>query len=112
MAVMTHTQNRPSVDYRDLTPATQQRLDQILERADNTSDAGEYNSLMLGVAALAGIDIAYGGEVLRCSCTCVCPAVFDNADPDARTIEESCGFNLPIRQCPPCADRHPAPDLD
>ncbi|MFI8792617.1 hypothetical protein [Streptomyces sp. NPDC055105] len=109
---MTHTQNRPSsVDYRDLTPAQQARLDQILERADDTSDSGEYNSLMLGVAALAGIDIAYGGEVLRCSCTCVCPAVFENTD-DARTIEASQGFNLPIRQCPLCADRHPAPDLD
>jgi hypothetical protein len=109
MAVMTHARKAPtSVDYRDLTDAQQARLDHVLELADSTSDAGEYNALMLGVAALAGIHIAYGGEVLRCSCTCVCPVVFDNADPDARTIEESCGFNLPIRQCPTCADRHPA----
>ncbi|MFC9497688.1 hypothetical protein [Streptomyces sp. NPDC056982] len=107
---MTHTQNRPSVDYRDLTPATQDRLTQILELADDTSDSGEYNSLMLGVAALAGIDIERGGEVLRCSCTCVCPAVFENTR-DARTVEASL-FNLPIRQCPLCADRHPAEDLD
>jgi hypothetical protein len=108
---MTHTQKRPSVGYRDLTPATQQRLDQILELADDTSDSGEYNALMLGVAALAGLHIERGGEVLRCKCTCVCPAVFENAA-DARTIEPSQGFNLPIRQCPLCADRHPAPDLD
>ncbi|MFD0555389.1 hypothetical protein ACFQ0X_44025 [Streptomyces rectiviolaceus] len=99
---MTHTQNRPNADL----------LDRLLERADNTSDASEYNSLMLGIAALAGIRIHYGGEVLRCSCICVCPKVFDNADPDARTIEVSAGFNLPIRQCPTCADRHPTPDLD
>lgn len=109
MAVMTHARNRPTADYRDLTPAQQTRLAHVLELADNTTDAGEYNSLMLGVAALAGISIEYGGEVLKCSCTCVCPTVFDNADPDARTIEESRGYNLPIRQCPTCADRHPAP---
>jgi hypothetical protein len=110
---MTHARKTPtSVDYRDLTATQQNRLDQLLQRADDTSDAGEYNSLMLGVAALAGLHIEYGGEVLPCKCTCVCPAVFDNADPDARTIEESNGFNLPIRQCPLCADRHPAPDLD
>jgi hypothetical protein len=113
MAVMTHAQKTPtSVDYRDLTPAQQARLDHVLELADDTTDAGEYNALMLAVASLAGIHIAYGGEVLRCSCTCVCPAVFDNANPDARTIEESAGFNLPIRQCPTCADRHPAPAQD
>jgi hypothetical protein len=110
---MTHTQKTPtSVDYRDLTHAQQTRLDQLLEQADDTSDAGEYNALMLGAAALAGLHIEYGGEVLRCSCTCVCPAVFDNDHPDARTIEESGGFNLPIRQCPLCADRHPAPAQD
>lgn len=109
MAAMTHTQNRPTVDYRDLTQAQQDRLDHVLELADDTTDAGEYNSLMLAVAALAGIAINYGGEVLKCSCTCVCPTLFDNADPDARTIDEPAGFNLPIRQCPLCADRHPAP---
>jgi hypothetical protein len=113
MAVMTHAQNRPaSVDYRDLTTAQQTRLDHVLELADDTSDNGEYIALMLAASALTGIPITYGGEVLRCSCTCVCPTVFDNADPDARTIEESCGFNLPIRQCPTCADRHPAPAQD
>jgi len=113
MAVMTHAQKTPtSVNYRDLTPAQQARITQLLELADDTSDSGEYNALMLGVAALAGLRIAYGGEVLRCSCTCVCPAVFNNDDPDARTIEESSGFNLPIRQCPLCADRHPCPELD
>lgn len=113
MAVMTHTQNRPTtprVDYRDLTATQQERLTQLLELADDTTDAGEYNSLMLGIAALASIRIEYGGEVLRCSCDCTCPAIFDNADPDARTIDESPGFNLPIRQCPLCADRHPAQD--
>lgn len=108
MAVMMPALKRPSVDYRDLTPATQERLDQLLELADDTTDSGEYNALMLGVAALTGITIERGGEVLRCKCTCVCPAIFDNADPDARTIEDSQGFNLPIRQCPLCADRHPA----
>jgi hypothetical protein len=110
---MTHARKTPtSVDYRDLTHAQQDRLDHVLQLADTTTHSGEYNSLMLAAAALAGLHIEYGGEVLRCSCTCVCPAVFDNADPDARTIEESDGFNLPIRQCPLCADRHPAPDLD
>jgi hypothetical protein len=109
MAVMTHARKTPtSVDYRDLTPAQQAKFDLVMDLADDTTSAGQYNSLMLAAASLAGIHIAYGGEVLRCSCTCVCPAVFDNADPDARTIEESQGFNLPIRQCPTCADRHPA----
>jgi hypothetical protein len=110
---MTHARTTPtSVNYRDLTATQQTRLDQVLDLADNTTDAGEYNSLMLAAAALAGLRIEYGGEVLCCKCTCVCPAVFDNADPDARTIEESAGYNLPIRQCPLCADRHPTPDLD
>jgi hypothetical protein len=63
MAVMTHARKAPtSVDYRDLTDAQQARLDHVLELADSTSDAGEYNALMLGVAALAGIHIAYGGR--------------------------------------------------
>jgi hypothetical protein len=108
---MTHTQNRPSVNYRDLTPAQQAKLDQVMELADNAGPGDGYPALMLAAAAITGIDIAYGGEVLRCSCNCVCPAIFENAD-DARTIEPSQGFNLPIRQCPLCADRHPAPDLD
>lgn len=113
MAAMTHTQKRPtSVDYRDLTPAQQAKFDLVMELADNAGPGDGYAALMLAAAELAGIPIEYGGEVLKCSCTCVCPAVFDNADPDARTIEESQGFNLPIRQCPLCADRHPAPDQD
>lgn len=110
MAVMTHAHTTPtSVDYRDLTALQQNRIDHILELADDTTDSGEYNSLMLAVAALAGLHIPYGGEILRCSCTCTCPAVFDNTHPGARTIEESAGYNLPIRQCPTCADHHPAP---
>jgi hypothetical protein len=113
MAVMTHARTQPtSVDYRDLTATQQTQFDLVMDLADDTTSAGQYNSLMLAAAFLAGIHIERGGEVLKCSCTCVCPAIFDNADPDARTIEESAGFNLPIRQCPTCADRHPAPAQD
>lgn len=117
MALMTHAPTQPTsrtstVDYRDLTAHQQMRLDQVFELADDTSDNGEYTALMLAASAITGIPIAYGGEVLCCSCTCVCPVVFDNADPDVRTIRESQGYNLPIRQCPTCADRHPAPAQD
>jgi hypothetical protein len=113
MAVMTHARKTPtSVDYRDLTDAQQAKFDLVMELADIAGPGDGYPALMLAAAALTGIHIAYGGEVLRCSCTCVCPTVFDNADPDARTIEESAGFNLPIRQCPTCADRHPVPAQD
>lgn len=113
MAVMTHTQKRPtSVDYRDLTPTQQAKFNLVMELADNAGPGDGYPAFMLAAAFLTGIPIAYGGEVLKCSCTCVCPTVFDNADPDARTIEESRGYNLPIRQCPTCADRHPAPAQD
>jgi hypothetical protein len=110
---MTHTQKTPtSVDYRDLTHAQQATFDLVMELADNAGPGDAYPALMLAAAALAGISIEYGGGVLKCSCTCVCATVFDNDHPDARTIEESGGFNLPIRQCPLCADRHPAPAQD
>lgn len=113
MAVMTHARTSPtSVDYRDLNATQQAQFDLVMDLADDTTSAGQYNSLMLAAASIAGIHIERGGEVLPCKCTCVCPAIFNNADTDARTIEDPQGFNLPIRQCPLCADRHPAPDVN
>ena len=113
MAVMTHAHTQPTTaNYRALTLDQQTRLDRFYELADDTIDSGTYNALMLAAAHITGIPIEYGGEVLKCSCDCVCPVLFNNADPDARTIRESHGFNLPIRQCPPCADQHRAPTED
>ncbi len=105
---MTHARvHLNTADYRDLTPATQDRFDQVMDLADNTADNGEYVALMLAAAALAGLDIPYGAEIRKCGCSCYCGHIFNPADPDAHVIEESGGYNLGRHQCPTCHDRHP-----
>jgi hypothetical protein len=103
---MTHAPARLEADYNSLTPAAQDKFDQVMDLADNTADHGEYTALMLAAAALAGLHIPYGSEIRKCGCSCYCPAIFDPADPDAHVIEESAGYNLGRVQCPTCHDRH------
>ncbi|MFI2620445.1 hypothetical protein [Streptomyces sp. NPDC018584] len=103
MAVMTHTQKRPTtVDYTALTPLQQGRFDQLMEQAD-TAGPSDYAPLMTAIAALTGLA---DGEIRKCGCSCSCPAIFDGDDPDAHVIEESGGYNLGRVQCPWCADQH------
>lgn len=106
MALLTHASTRPEADYNALTRADQDRFDELMERADNTADNGEYLALMVAAAAIAGLHIPYGTEVRKCACSCWCPVIFDPADPDAHVIEQSGGYNLGRVQCPTCADRH------
>jgi hypothetical protein len=103
---MTHAFARLEADYRSLTPAAQDRFDQVMDLADNTADNGEFTALMLAAAALAGLHIPYGAEIRRCGCSCYCGHIFDPAAPGAHVIEESGGFNLGRHQCPTCADDH------
>lgn len=106
MAVMTHASARPEADYRALTPADQERFDDVMELADDNRDDREYLALMLAAAAIAGLRIPYGGHIRKCACSCWCPVIFDPEHPDAHVIEESGGFNLGRHQCPACADDH------
>lgn len=106
MAVMTHAQTRPTTDYTALPEDRQDQFDQLMERADDTADNGEYIALMLAAAHIAGLAINYGDEIRKCGCSCYCGTVFDPADPDAHVIEQGNGYNLGRTQCPTCADRH------
>jgi hypothetical protein len=107
MAVMTHAPNQTrQADYRTLDENDQDRFDQVMERADDTADNGEYIALMLAAATIAGLRINYGQEIRRCGCSCYCGAIFDPADPDVHVIEDGQGYNLGRHQCPTCADRH------
>jgi len=107
MAVMTHARTHAdTADYTALTRTQQDKFDHVMELADDTADNGEYVALMLAAAAIAGLDIPYGGEIRKCACSCYCGTVFDPATPGAHVIEHGQGFNLGRHQCPTCADRH------
>lgn len=107
MAVMTHARVHPSTaDYTTLTTAQQDKFDQVMDRADDTADNGEYTALMLAAAHIAGLDIPYGAEIRKCGCSCYCGTVFNPADPDAHVIEHGEDYNLGRHQCPTCADHH------
>jgi hypothetical protein len=103
---MTHAHTRCDTHYSDLTPAAQDKFDHVMDLADNTADNGEYTALMLAAAALAGIDLPYGGEIRKCGCSCYCGVIFDPTNPGAHVIEGSDGYNLGRHQCPRCADDH------
>lgn len=107
MAVMTHAPARlDTADYTALTLTAQDKFDQVMDIADDTSDNGEFIALMLAAASLAGLDIRYGGEIRKCGCSCWCGVIFNPADPDAHVIEQGDGYNLGRHQCPTCADHH------
>jgi hypothetical protein len=106
VAVITHAFARLEADYNTLTPAAQDKFDQVMDLADNTADNGEFVALMLASAALAGLHIPYGGEVRKCGCSCYCGVIFDPSAADAHVIEYGEGYNLGRHQCPWCADQH------
>jgi hypothetical protein len=103
---MTHASARLEADYSALSSTDQNRFDDVMERADDNRDNGEYLALMLAAATIAGLHIPYGGHIRKCACSCWCPVIFDPEDPDAHCIEESAAFNLGRHQCPTCADQH------
>ena len=103
MAVMTHTQNRPTTaDYTALTPHQQDHFDHLMEQAD-TAGPADYAPLMTAIAALTGLTAT---EIRKCGCSCYCGAIFNADDPDAHVIEETGDYNLGRVQCPWCADQH------
>ncbi|MFF7190568.1 hypothetical protein ACFZAR_36360 [Streptomyces sp. NPDC008222] len=106
MAVMTPARTRLEADYRALTADDQERFDEVMERADDNRDNGEYLALMLAAASIAGLRIPYGAHIRRCACSCWCPVIFDPATPGAHVIEHEAGFNLGRHQCPRCSDHH------
>lgn len=109
MSVLTMPATATTADYTALPYAVQTQFDQLMERADTTIDAGDYNALMQAAAHLTGITIAPGGDIVRCACPHChnCAAVFDTAQPGLRACGDNNRFNLPQLQCPPCADTHP-----
>lgn len=102
MALMTHAPARLHTDYTTLTPAQQDRFDQLMEQADNAGPH-DYPALMDAIAILAGLPT---GELRRCGCSCYCPTIFDCNTADAHVIEHGQGYNLGRHQCPTCADYH------
>jgi hypothetical protein len=116
-AVISHAHQQGTADYQHLTPHQQHQFDQLLEHADNVIDAGVFNTLMATAADLAGITTSHDGKprmVVRCACTwCdTCTTVFDTSLPGLRRAGDSDSYNLPLLQCPNCADAHPAPVED
>ncbi|WP_406740738.1 hypothetical protein [Streptomyces atratus] len=111
IAVMTHAPTQPTtVDYATLTPAAQDTFDRLMEQADITASATEYEALMTAAIAITGIGRPRYNEIFKCACPCTCPVIFDADAPDAHVIEESGGYNLGRLQCPTCADQHRTTD--
>lgn len=109
MAVMTHApapSAQHTVDYTDLTPAQQNRFNQLMEQADAAGTDDHFRDLMARAANVIGMPLPASGDIRRCGCSCCCPVIFDAEDPDAHVIEESGGYNLGRIQCPTCADHH------
>ncbi|MFD7867999.1 hypothetical protein [Streptomyces sp. NPDC059783] len=112
-AVMTHTQNRSTVDYSDLPTRTQDLVDHLLDQADNTASATEYEALMSALIGITGITGVRHNDIRKCACpTCYCTRIFDADHPDALITAEADGYNLGSLQCPDCADDHPRPVED
>jgi hypothetical protein len=109
-AVIPHTQNQGTANYTHLTPQQQTTLDTIWDQADNTIDAGIYNTLMAAAAEITGITTSHDGkplEIVRCACPCWCPVILDTSLPGLHPAGDNTGYSLPLLQCPDCADDHP-----
>ncbi|WP_329047021.1 hypothetical protein [Streptomyces sp. NBC_01422] len=111
-AVMTHTRIQATVNYTHLPTDTQNLFDQLMDQADNTASAAEYEALMASLIAITGVTGVRHGEILKCACGCDCPSIFDADAPDALVTEPADGYNLGRLQCPDCADDHPRPVQD
>ena len=112
--LMTHTPTHPTtVHYTDLPTATQDHFDHLMELADNTATATEYEALMAALITITGITGVRHNEILKCACpACDCDAIFDADTPGALVTEEDTGYNLGRLQCPDCTDEHPRPIED
>lgn len=113
-AVMTHAPNRATtVNYNDLPTSVQDHFDQLMELADNSANAAEYEALMTALIAVTGITGVRYNEILKCACPCTCTVIFDADDNNALVTEQTdVGYNLGRLQCPDCADDHPRPIED
>ncbi|MET9436962.1 hypothetical protein [Streptomyces sp. NPDC006551] len=109
MSVMTpaRTQNH-TADYHQLTPLMRAEFDRVMQIADNTIDATEFNSLMASAAYAAGMPLPASGAIVRCACPhCwACGSIFDTDAPGLIEVEPT-AYNLPRLQCPTCVDEHP-----
>lgn len=108
MSVFTLPAPTQTVDYTTLHPAAQALFDQLMEQADNTANAVEYELCMKLLVALTGLRPRYN-DLRKCACDCNCPTIFDADHRDAHIIEQTDGYNLGRLQCPACADDHRAP---
>ncbi|MDK0525052.1 hypothetical protein [Streptomyces sp. ML-6] len=114
MSVISPARTRPApVNYDALNTSQQNLFDQLMDRADNTTSAAEYEALMAALIAITGITGVRYNEILKCACpACICGRIFDADDPDALVTEAPDGYNLGRLQCPDCADDHPRPVED
>ncbi|MFG2676968.1 hypothetical protein [Streptomyces sp. NPDC048445] len=105
-AVMTHTQNQPTVIHLNRLPrTTQDAYEYLMDKADQAADRLDlhaYAERHNEAIQLLGICPPDGGELARCTCTnCYCEAVFDAAK--ARTHMNG---TVEFVQCETCADEH------
>ena len=119
MAVMTHTQKRPTTaDYTALSPTEQALFDAATTAADDADSGPAYFDAMADAALAAGIALPNSRDIARCSCLddaggCGCGAIFDSHAPGAVvTAANDPGCNLSQLQCPDCGHDHPRPITD
>ncbi|MGS2592082.1 hypothetical protein [Streptomyces hebeiensis] len=96
-----------TVDYNTLPANTQSAFDRLMEQADHTANAAEYEALMTALIAITGITGVRYNEILKCACPCDCGLIFDADAPGLHTVEDPQGYNLGRLQCPQCTDDHP-----
>lgn len=118
MAVITPARPRTKADYNTLTPAQQQRFDQLMAQADTATTGDAYHQAMTDAALTAGLPVPASRDIARCSCLndaygCGCGAIFDAHAPGAVvTATNEPDRNLSQLQCPPCGHDHPRPITD
>ncbi|MFD3516296.1 hypothetical protein [Streptomyces sp. NPDC058657] len=89
----------------DLGEYQQDRVNALLEEAREAADNSAYFAIVALIAAHAGIRLPDHGEIVRCTCGCLCDLLFDGNH--ARTYQPG-PVAQEIAQCPDCADDHPA----
>ncbi|TXS39663.1 hypothetical protein [Streptomyces sp. t39] len=113
MSVFTLPARKNTAHYGDLTPTQQQHFDQLMEQADGTRISDEYNALMVGAAAIAGLTAHLGDEIALCACPhCRCDTIFDTALPGLYSLVATSPYGLARLQCQDCADDHRATEDD
>ncbi|MFF7476602.1 hypothetical protein [Streptomyces sp. NPDC008092] len=115
---MTHARARTNADYTALTPAQQDRFDDLMEQADHARTGDAYHDAMTEAALTATLPVPASRDIARCSCYtdaggCGCATIFDSHAPGAVvTAVSDPGYNLSGLQCPTCGHDHPRPIAD